>query len=176
MKLPIRYFSIGLITASIIMLVVISFFNNPVTNKNDFTVDEMILSIKEEGYHVLSASEYITLTVKDTQIDDDVTASKEQEQDAEIEETEPADEDETQDETETEIEVVEYTYTLNVEPNMLGPTISNLLVENNILDNADDFNRYLELEGYAPYIQLGEHKLSSKMDNHQIAETIAKKR
>ena len=68
-----------------------------------------------------------------------------------------------------------HTYTLDVKPSMLGPEISELLEANKIIKDAEKFNRYLELEGYAPYIQLGKQKLTSDMSNFEIAEKIAKK-
>jgi len=57
---------------------------------------------------------------------------------------------------------------------MLGPTVSKLLLDHQIIDDAEKFNRYLEVEGYAPYIQIGEHELTSDMSYYEIAEKIAK--
>src|SRR5690625_3764149 len=67
-------------------------------------------------------------------------------------------------------------YTINIKENMLAPTISDLLKENKIIDNSADFNKYLEDKGYAPYVQLGKHKVNSEMSYKDIAEVIAKKK
>src|SRR5699024_12789086 len=63
MKQPIRYFSIGLLTASLIILIVISFFEKGDQQQSEGSVDEMIATLTDEGYHVLSSSEYISLSV-----------------------------------------------------------------------------------------------------------------
>ena len=171
MKQQIRYFSIGLLTASLIMLIVVSFFDEKNINTNDSSVDEMTEALKNEGYHVLSSDDYISLTVNDSNEDKEDTDT-EKDQDAK-EDTESKDDKDEQEDTQTDEEEVS-TYTLTVEPNMLSPTISKLLEENKIIDNADDFNRYLETEGHAPYIQLGDHELSSDMSNSEIAKKIAR--
>ena len=178
MKQPIRYFSIGLLTASLIILIIVYFFDKPDNHANEGSVDEMIATIKDEGYHVLSSSEYISLTVaevpeedNDVDVDADVTKNNETEEDSNEAQTEN---DPKVEDTEEPEEAHEYT--LTIEPNMLGPTISQLLEDNNVIDDADEFNRYLETEGYAPYLQLGDHDVSSDMTLYEIAEVIARSR
>lgn len=187
MKQPIRYFSIGLITASIIMFIVVTLVDKPKTaSPDELDINEMIASIKDKGYHVLSSSEYITLSTKNTQKDNEENEekpaadkepnenkAKDNEKDKDKND-EKKDENEANDENDAEVEV--HSYTLNVKPNMLGPEISELLVKNKIIDNAEKFNRYLETEGYAEYIQLGKFKLNSDMSNYEIAEKIARKK
>lgn len=180
MKQPIRYFSIGLFTASLISLLTFIFYDQPNTNI-DQSIDELITEIENEGYHVLTESEYISFSVNKENnaesTENDVTDNNSDDVDEEKnqgKETEKEDEENQEDDKDNSEDVK--TYTLVVEPNMLGPTISNLLYEHDIIDDAEEFNRYLEVEGYAPYIQLGEHKLSSDMSHFEIAETIAKTR
>jgi cobalamin biosynthesis protein CobT len=186
MKQPIRYFSIGLLTASIITLLVVLFFDKSNSGANESSVEEMIAALKTEGYHVLSASDYISLTVaanseeddeaKEDEVDNTEKADEAVEEEISSDETEEADNTE---ETSAEPEVEEpevFHYTLTIEPNTLGPTIGKLLKDNNIITDAAEFSRYLEAEGYAEYIQLGEHKVSSDMTHNQLAETIARKR
>lgn len=184
MKQPIRYFSIGLLTASLIILIVVNFFDKPDNHVNEGSVDEMIATLKDKGYHVLSSSEYISLSVpaepeedqEEHDVDADETENNTTEEDSN--EAQIEDEPEVEDADDTEVEETEnvHEYTLTIEPNMLGPTISQLLNANNIIDDTDKFNRYLETEGYAPYLQLGEYELSSDMSHYEIAEKIAKKR
>lgn len=179
MKQPIRYFSIGLLTASLIILIFISFFEKDNGNVSESTVDEMIDTLKDDGYHVLSSSEYITLSVATEQKDDETdkdekdsnTKNEEDENDLEKEDKS----EENTDDTEA-VEPEVHQYKLKIKENMLGPTVSQLLKENNIIDDVDEFNRYLEKEGYAPYLQLGEHDVSSDMSHFEIAEEIARKR
>src|SRR5690625_1923873 len=186
MKQPIRYFSIGLLTASLIILIVISFFEKGDDQQSEESVDEMIATLTDEGYHVLSSSEYISLSVtgetedsEDTDEDEAENSPKETDN-----EKEDVDKSENADDTNSEDEVVEeeeeeeevHKYTLTIEPNMLGPEVSELLKNNKIISDDEAFNRYLETEGYAPYLQLGDHKLSSDISNYEIAEVIAKSR
>lgn len=185
MKQPIRYFSIGLLTASLIILLVVSLFDKQDGHVSEGSVDEMIATLKDEGYHVLSSSEYISLSVNtepnenlDADEDNAEDPKKDEDEDEVVDETEETEEPEDTDaEVEEEEEVEEvHKYTLTIEPNMLGPTISELLEDNKIIADAEEFNRYLETEGYAPYLQLGDHKLSSDMSHYEIAEVIAKSR
>lgn len=181
MKQPIRYFAIGLLTASLVLLIVMSFFDKPNADAEEQPVDQMIATLQKEGYHVLSSADYITLSIngepKDTEKDKEENADKDKDtkKDKDKDKTDDKDADKETDQPEVEEPEV-HKYTLTIEPNMLGPTISKLLKENKIIDNEDDFNRYLEKEGYAPYLQLGDHKLSSNMSNFELAEAIARKR
>lgn len=181
MKQPIRYFSIGLLTASLIILIVVSLFDKQDDHANEGSVDEMIATLTDEGYHVLSSSEYISLSVATDSQDSnetdegEVENKEEKNSNEEPDEVDTKDADATEGEEDEEVEEI-HKYTLTVEPNMLGPTVSQLLQDNNIIDDADEFNRYLETEGYAPYLQLGDHELTSDMSNYEIAEVIAKTR
>src|SRR5690625_706956 len=185
MKLPIRYFSIGLFTATIILLIIFTFFYDSKSDSENLSIDDLILKIEDQGYHVLTEAEYITYSVaKDNNEEstkdqakkenensehDDKNAEDDQKSDDKKEVTQEEQEDKSKEEEE-EI----FTYTLIVEPNMLGPTVSKLLLDHQIIDDAEKFNRYLEVEGYAPYIQIGEHELTSDMSYYEIAEKIAK--
>lgn len=204
MKQPIRYFSIGLITASIFLFIVLTFIDQPVSDVDDIPAEELIASIKDQGYHVLSSSEYITLTLDDEQEstdqkkeDKDETqkeeegkkekkeedkegtqekdeGKKEKDKEKDKNKDKEKDKEDTTDDKKSDKKV--YKYTLKIKENMLGPTISNLLAENKIISDAEEFSRYLETEGYAEFIQLGDFKLTSDMSRYEIAEKIAKKR
>lgn len=181
MKQPIRYFSIGLLIASLIILIVVSYFDKSDDLANKGSVDEMIAALKDEGYHVLSSSEYITLTVASEAQDEDEAENETKEDDSQEQEntendSEVTEDNEVEEEQEEENAEAVQKYTLTIEPNMLGPTISQLLADNNIIEDADEFNRYLEVEGYAPYLQLGEHDVSSDMSHYEIAQAIARAR
>lgn len=210
MKQPIRFFSIGLLLASVIIAFVYLLEDSTAktSNADDMNTDEMIEALEVEGFHVLSSSEYIKLTVeKDSQnnnsedneakndskdeinknnnekenkdtnnnssdtnkdkTQDDKTNSNDDDNDKPKDDSNDNKENSNNDDEEV------ITYTLSVESNMLGPDISQLLEENKIIDDAEAFNRYLELEGYAPYIQLGDHKVSSDMSHAELAEKIA---
>src|SRR5690625_1009091 len=179
MKLPIRYFSIGLFTATIILLIIFTFFYDSKSDSENLSIDDLILKIEDQGYHVLTEAEYITYSVaKDN--NDESTEDQPQKEDENSDQDEKSSDEkqeDTQDEKEDKSKEEEeeiFTYTLVVEPNMLGPTVSKLLLDHQIIDDAEKFNRYLEVEGYAPYLQIGEHELTSDMSYYEIAEKIAK--
>lgn len=57
---------------------------------------------------------------------------------------------------------------------MASSDISALLAEQNIIDNASEFNRYLDEHEYSLYVQIGTFEVSSDMSFYEIAERIAR--
>lgn len=153
MKQPMRYFSIGLLTASVILLLSFYFFDNSTTGTDDLPVEEMIEAIKADGYHVVSEKEYIALSVND---EDDNKANVKKEDKKQEKESEKK------------------AYTINIKSGMLPSEISEILAENDIIKDANKFDQYLEKEEYSPYIQLGKHKLNSEMSTKEVAEALTK--
>lgn len=200
MKQPIRFFSIGLLIASVIMIIVY-IIDDPSTiqsDENDLNTDDMIQALEVEGFHVLSSSDYIKLSVGDDDTDQDDTSTDKDDKDkgknknnkdsdkkddkdkdqSDDDEPDNADKDaDEEDDSDTNKDDSDeedtLTYTLTVAENMLGPEVSELLYDNKIIDDSEEFNRYLEVEGYAPYIQLGDHDVSSDMSFEELAEEIA---
>lgn len=164
MKQPIRSFSIGLLTSSIILLIVLVFFDQPNTKSNELSVDEMISAIETDGYHVLSEPEYIALSVN---VADSKDSDKKQD-----EPSESMDKEKKSDDTSEEQEKI--TYTLKVKADMMPPSVIDLLVENNIIDDATKFNQYLEEHELSTLIQIGEHQLTNEMSISEVAEEITK--
>jgi|SRR5699024_5325876 len=162
MKQPIRYFSIGLLTASVILLLTFYFFDNSTASTEDLPVEEMIEAIKADGYHVVTEKEYIALSVND---EEDNKANNQKENKVKNEE----DTDEMQ-----EKQSDKKTYTINIKSGMLPSEISEILAENDIIKDADKFDQYLEKEDYSQYIQLGKHKLNSEMNTKEVAEALTK--
>lgn len=187
MKYPIRYFSIGLFSASIILLIGFYLFQPKSTLSEIETVDEMIGQIEKEGYRVISESEYISLATAKNELnhlqDDEDTAndkdkdekeekSDDQKQDDKDKESSKGDEKEKNEKEKDEKKDDVKKYTLVVEENMVPSTISEKLAENKIIKDAADFNKYMEDNNYSPYLQIGEFKLTSDMSNKEIAQTI----
>lgn len=167
MKQPIRFFAYGLLTASIIIIIFINFFQSD--SEAMPSTDEMIEVIKEEGYHVITQEEYISLSVKADANGEEVADEEKPKDEAK----DKKEKEQNKDESEPNEDDI-HTYTLTVKENMLGPDISKLLAENKIIKDADEFTKYIDKKGYAPYIQLGDHKLTSEMNHYEIAETITK--
>jgi len=193
MKQSIRYFAVGLLTSSVILFFAFSFMGDSAIKVEDGSTEELIDAVEADGYHVLSSSEYISLSTK-------ATSGNESEEDAAEDNAEDADDKADTDKKEKKVDKKSkdkkknkktkkksdkkdkkendktHKYTINIKENMLAPTISDLLKENKIIDNSADFNKYLEDKGYAPYVQLGKHKVNSEMSYKDIAEVIAKKK
>ncbi|MEC5422246.1 hypothetical protein QGM71_01930 [Virgibacillus sp. C22-A2] len=176
MKQLIRSFSVGLLTAGIILLIGYYFIDDSSTQAEQRSVDSMIIEIEQEGYRVLTEAEYISISVNKDQ-DNKSTASTIEESMAEKEEEEDEDsEAEVEDppEEETSEQDNTATYTLHIEPGMASSTISSVLAENNIIENAAEFNKYLDEQDYSLKVQIGEFELSSTMSFFELAEAITK--
>src|SRR5699024_10952819 len=195
MKQPMRYFSIGLLTASVILLLSFYFFENSTTGTDDLPVEEMIEAIKAEGYHVVSEKEYIALSVNDE--DDNKENEKKEDKEKNEKDKKKKEEyekktykvnnkknnkekdkkehkDKNKEDKKKEEESDKKTYTINIKSGMLPSEISEILDENDIIKDADKFDQYLEKEEYSPYIQLGKHKLNSEMSTKEVAEALTK--
>src|SRR5690625_3103835 len=141
MKQPIRYFSIGLFTATLVLLITFIFFHQPNSTIDNASIEEMISEVESEGYHVLTESEYITFSVNKDNNDQatDDQSEKKPTENKKDEKSNQEDEENTNQKKEDNSEPEEKeisTYTLTVEPNMLGPTISVLRVDHNIIDES----------------------------------------
>lgn len=190
MKYTIRSFSVGLLTTGLIMLAVYYFFGNETNNQANMETDEMISHIEQEGYRVLTEKEYIAYSVANTNQDEneeelaneeapeEETASA-KEKDEEAEEQKKADEKEKAEkeekekaEDEKEEESAPKTVTINIPSGMASSQISALLQEEKIIDNAEDFNAYLQDNDYSLRVQIGTHKLTQGMSFYEIAEAL----
>lgn len=217
MKLPIRFFGVGLLTASLIFAISMYFFNDSSPSLEEESIENIAAHLEEEGYYVVTQEEYISFAVKeneaqnkenkevaekvkisDTQEDmkisdtkkdenvkDEASKSsekenkdqhnkkkKDEEKDQKPKKKKKKDEEKDQKPKKKKKKKKVYKYTLTVEENMLGPTISKLLVKNKIIDDADAFTNYLEEKDYSRSIQLGDYKLNSDMTFYEIAEKI----
>src|SRR5690625_4640888 len=62
MKQPIRFFSIGLFLASILLYGFYFFYGQSSSNQAEMTVDELIEEVESEGYRVISEEDYVSYT------------------------------------------------------------------------------------------------------------------
>src|SRR5690625_4626273 len=84
MKQSIRYFAVGLLTSSVILFFAFSFMGDSAIKVEDGSTEELIDAVEADGYHVLSSSEYISLSTK-------ATSGNESEEDAAEDNAEDAD-------------------------------------------------------------------------------------
>lgn len=172
MKQPIRFFSIGLFTASIILLITY-FYDDTSSELSDFTKDEIVEYLEEDDLRVISEEDYITFTVYKEMLDEEEIEGNENKEENKDDHNKQATEEKEEDNDEKE---EEKTYTLKVTKGMVPEEIAELLEENNIIDDAYSFASYLEDNGYSPYVQIDSYKLSSEMSRKEIAEKITKNR
>ncbi|WP_087971684.1 hypothetical protein [Oceanobacillus rekensis] len=189
MKHTVRSFSVGLLTSGIILLIAFYVLEDSAQTLEDLNPEEMIPVLEDSGYTVLTKEKYISLTIQNDEdatdeIEDKAAAEDESEKQtrADSEEEENTDEEAAEQEkteksasaaNEQETEESSDSYTLTIDEGMASSDISSLLAEHNIIENAAEFNSYLNEHEYSPYIQIGSFELSSDMSFYQIAERIA---
>lgn len=197
MRTVIQSFALGIIISTTILAVVYFIHTN-----NDETVEVAELNeadardlLEEEGYTVVLSSDYNQtldendslkqeIIVMEQQIDNlkdelaqtnlPIEESNGESSSEETEEEESMD-SETDEENEGEDEIEEddrIDFTLTISRGMTSIDISQILYENNIVDNAEQFNQFLEQNGYSRRIQLGENELHSNMNYTEIANVI----
>ncbi|MFC4022785.1 hypothetical protein ACFOUV_03030 [Oceanobacillus longus] len=190
MKHTVRSFSVGLLTSGVILLIAFYFIGDPVQSAEDLEPEEMIPVIEDKGYTVLTKDEYISLSVsnepeieetlseeklvsEDTSEENPKTDSKEQSNASEEAEAKQEESEEPTSTHEDETEESSVRYTLTISPGMASSDISSLLAEYQIIENASEFNSYLDEHDYSLKVQIGSYDLSSDMSFYQIAEKIS---
>lgn len=195
MKYPIRYFSIGLFTASLILLIGYFFFEPKETMSEEGQLEDLIASIEKEGYRVITESDYISLAtakneLNSLQLEEASEKDDEKEKKSNNESKSSKKKDKKQDKKEDEQKQKSdkkkkdskkkkskkkkevKTYTLVVEENMVISDISQKLEDKKIIKDATKFNKFMEDNEYSPYLQIGEFKLKSDMSHKEIAKII----
>ncbi|MFB4166478.1 hypothetical protein [Virgibacillus sp. JSM 102003] len=179
MKQPIRSFALGLLSAGILLLVMFYFTNDPKSKTENMSTDDMIKNVEAKGYHVLTESEYISVSVtsdENKKSTDDSSKTKEDQKGSgsdESQETETGENTKNEKNNSTsEKDNRTVTYTLTVESGMAPSTISGILADNDIIKDQDKFTQYMEEEGYTTKVQLGDFELTSKMSHYEIAEKL----
>lgn len=185
MKQPIRAFSIGLFTASAILLVIFLFFQGDNTAEDrTYPLDELTEKVEEKGYRVVSEEDYITLSlVNDEQKtanakdNDSKVAAQEEKNKTEAKKEDKdnnADKPKEDKKEKDSNKEAPKTYTLKIEEHMMPSEASKLLEKNKIIKNASDLDKYLEDNNISTRIQIGEHKLTSDMTIAEVANVITK--
>ncbi|MDL4841541.1 hypothetical protein [Aquibacillus rhizosphaerae] len=154
MKQTIRAFALGLLCATLILTISLVIDRNS-DNKNketEITNDEMINSLQQEGYIILTEQELEKMKEVENNKPDTVP------------------EQEVIEEEEEESELT--TFTLTIEAGMNVNEISELLYEATMIENQNDFITYLEENEYSTKIQIGEFSINSSMTKEEIANTI----
>src|SRR5690625_190528 len=170
MKLTLTFFGNGLLNESFFIL--ISYYIFKPNQSTAHTVDEMIASLEDEGYRIITEDEYISFTLNEK--DNNAEKTEDEEKNDEQKDT-SKDKKDGKDKKKKKKKDKKKTYTIEIDENTLPSTISERLEENGIIDDAMKFNQYLEDKDYSPYIQIGKYKLSSDMSRKEIAEELTDK-
>lgn len=172
MKQFFRFFSLGLFVASLTIFIFYNYFDEPEINPSDFSTDELIDLVEDDGYRVITEEEYITFTVNEDEenLDDD---KKEDKQDKDTKKDDENKDKEDNEDEEDNDDVVKYT--LETKPGMMPHEVIALLEEKKIVKDADKFSDFMDKNDYSPYIQQGEFKLTSDMSDEELAKKITNK-
>src|SRR5690625_2970486 len=152
MKLPLRFFGIGLLTASLVFALSLYCIKDKNSSLESESIENKAEFLEDKGYHVISKEDYIAYSVYEqkqkeqandeenndndnneddiNENDENNTNDNEENNNDSNENNEDSDDESDDDSNEKEV----YTYTLTVEENMLAPDISRLLENNNIIE------------------------------------------
>lgn len=163
MKQIVRAFSLGLLTATIILAVayLIRSEATPETIEVQQSTEEMVAELEQEGYYIFD---------HDPTEKVDETSEFEQEDNSVEDETPSVDEDNDQTSEET---ISDNTYLLTIEPGMTVSQVAEYLVAANIIDQRDQIINYLIDNDYGTNIQIGEFELNRDMSVEEVVAIIA---
>lgn len=184
MKQVVRSFAIGLFLASIISFVSYKYIAEPNMATHNLTAEELISEIEDMDYKVISDEDYILYSVAKDKAENENENEKKKENKDEAKKKENDKEQENKDEAKKKDDDKEQEekkdekvqYTLKIEQGMLANDVSEILKANKIIDDANKLTKYINDNGYGPFLQLGDFKLNSDMTHNEIAEVITKGR
>ncbi|CDO01886.1 hypothetical protein BN988_00338 [Oceanobacillus picturae] len=192
MKQSVRSFAIGLFTAGILLLGGIFFFSTGGEKVEDLAAEDLIDLVEQKGYYVLNKEEYIAASVGDESktasaestskeenseqesSNKEEDASKDQEDEATEKAKEENSDENDSEKAEKEEEKEKTSYTLKIQEGMASSDISSVLENNDIIDDAGEFNEYLIDNDYHLKVQIGEYELTTGMSHYEVAEAITK--
>src|SRR5699024_7813638 len=167
MKQSIRFFSIGLLTASIVLLGFYFVFGNSKASAKDVPLEEMIEEIESTGHRDVTEKEFIAYTInneeKEVDKEDSAKEKKASSDKKEIKKTDDkADKKDKKDKKDKDKKVKA---TITTDDGVVTQEIADKLVDKNIIKDKDkqEFLDYLDDNDYSPYIQIGKFKVDSEM-------------
>lgn len=192
MKQSLRFFAIGLLTASVLLFGYYFLLDDTTKTTEELTVDELISSIEDEGYRVISESDYVAFSFfKEEEMKADNTDGKgkdkkpkkddkekdkdkgnKKDKDNKKDDENDANNDDTSDEKEKESDKDVITHTFTTDEGVVSQDIADILVDKKIIDDRQEFLNYLDDNGYSAKIQIGKFTVSSDMSFKELAEVI----
>jgi|SRR5699024_5793148 len=186
MKQSIRFFSIGLLTASLLMLGLYLFDDSAEESIETIPVDDMIVKVEEEGYRVITDDEFISYSLyaeeaKDEEAEQaDETSDKKTTKKTKDKKSDNSDKKEknkkksTKDKKKKDKKKKEKDKKVKftIKEGYVTSDIADLLIEKKVIDDRQKFIDYMEDNDYSPSIQLGTFEVKSDASLKDLAETI----
>ncbi len=181
MRTTLRSFSLGLLTTAIVLGIIYTQSSGS-TEKTDLTIEDASTFLENEGFHVVTKTEWTDLNEqlnsnqqeenntqqqeKQTESNGEKQATEDQEQTEEKPEQQQT--EEKQQEEKKEAQPVE----IEIVSGMTTYDVADLLIDEKVIKDKMEFITYLEDNDYAKYIQIGTFQLKSGMSLYEIAEVL----
>ncbi len=158
-KQNLRSLAIGMLLSACIIASFYLYQDNNKQEQNTLNVSNTTTYLQREGFTVLTEAEYTDLQTKleestQNQTKPNAGANKEEQEEPKEEKKET------------------YSYTLKITSGMSISTIAELLFNENIVKDQEEFETYLIDNDYHTKIQVGSFRLTSDMSYKKIAETL----
>lgn len=181
MKQSIRFFSIGLLSASIVLLGFYFLFDGSKASSKDVPLEEMIEEIEASGHRVVTEKEFIAYTINsDKEVASDQDSDKKEEKSSDKKDNKKKDDkkddkkdkkkDKKDKKDKKEDEVIKAK--IKTDSGVVSQDIAEKLVNEKIIDDGDKFAKYLDDNDYSAYIQIGTFKVNSDMSDKELAKVF----
>lgn len=163
MKHTLRAFALGLLTATSLLAFAYSQQDVNEAKATEPSKEDAEALLAEKGYVVLTENKWTKLTEQ---------ASSIEETDTNTQENDETEQEATQDDTSESSKV--NAYKLSIQEGMVPEDISQVLAENDIIEDAEAFRQYLTENEFSRYIQIGEYTVVDQMSFLEIAKIITR--
>jgi len=186
MKQSIRFFSIGLLTASLVLLGFYYLLDDSKASVRNVPVEDMIAEIESNGHRVITEKEFISYTLNnETREDTDEkdakdnkdnkqekssnkkTADNKKSSSKDKKKNNKKDNKKKEDDND---DVIKAKFT--TKDGVVTQEVADILVDEKIIKDRQKFLKYLDDNGYSEYLQVGTFEVSSDMSMQEIAEVI----
>src|SRR5690625_3527888 len=186
MKQSVRFFAIGLFTASVLTLGFYLFVGSTDAKNEEWSTEELIAQVEEAGYRVITDEEFISYSLyvdeKNEQAKYEEVKDKKKNDDKNKKDNEKNDKNKKNDKDKDkqdkdkkkkkkdndEVKKLKFT----IKDGDVPSDIADVLVENKIIKDRQKFIDYIEDNDYSSKIQLGKFEVTSEMSIKEIAKTI----
>ncbi|UOQ93742.1 hypothetical protein MUO14_01715 [Halobacillus shinanisalinarum] len=149
MKQTVRSFSVGLMAATLILSIFYWMEPDEVSSDvSQLSEKDMFQKLEDKGYNILTDEQLESMAAPKA------TSNNEENTPTNQSNHEPK------------------SITLEIESGMSSTDISEILYEQEMIEDAKAFDQYIREEGHSRYIQIGEFEVNEKMSKQQMADVI----